>query len=783
MKTLKKFKKFESPENSQKGKSTFENSTTDNKLKSKTQNNKLSEFTENKTNNKTILLLKQNVKVANSNRYKPTTKTENTKSNIINLTEKKTNKKLRRNKTQNKLEKSKTKNNFILNHTPSPVKKNKKENKNTKSSLILFSTKNKKEKDNIIPKKTIQNRNNLKNNCNLVKDEFLTVQNTRRKKKTKKIKTKKNNNLKPKEIKIIKRKLSYDLDLNKINLSFEKIKLVNKNVTPPVKINKKNNKENKENKEVINSKIGKSFKNDKNLKVKSKTAIKNKNYDKSITPKKTNKKEFICRTIVYRNKEDPFRNKLISLHKRNEKNNNFNTVSRFKKINISKTINKTIDSMNNSNSKRNLSLYNERNKTYDKMNFKKYNILTHEYSNFHKKLSANIENINNINKNNLHNYLKYTVSALNKRVNKKNEENISKEKIKSKTIEKNIKSVKKKGKDKKTKNNLFQKTTLNRLKSKEKYTMTLESKKSYNLKKLNVNKISRNESNIKEKILSSTSNLLTNSNLSKNNNKKIDDYMVVKELGKGSYATVKLAMKKSNRNKYAMKIYSKKLLLEPQKKSIINNEIKILKQLDNINIVKLYEIIDTTNYLYLIMEYIDGISLLETIKRDKNHFFEEQRALKIFIQILKAIIYCQNKNISHRDIKLENILIIKNDIIKIIDFGFAIKANKETYQNLFCGSPSYMAPEIVNKEKYIAQYSDIWSLGVLLFSMLYGRFPFRAKTQKELFEKINEAKIEFPDDIEINDKIKILLKKIFVVVPTQRPSLNEILNDISLLVI
>ena len=182
------------------------------------------------------------------------------------------------------------------------------------------------------------------------------------------------------------------------------------------------------------------------------------------------------------------------------------------------------------------------------------------------------------------------------------------------------------------------------------------------------------------------------------------------------------------------------------------------------------------------MEYIEGISLLDKIKKDTNHFFEEQRALKLFVQILKAIIYCQNKNICHRDIKLENILIIKDDIIKLIDFGFAVKTDKETFQNLLCGSPSYMAPEIVNKEKYIAQYSDIWSLGVLFYSMLYGRFPFKGKNQEELFKKINEAKVEFPDDIEVNDKIKILLKKILVVIPTQRPSLQEILNDILLLI-
>ena len=198
--------------------------------------------------------------------------------------------------------------------------------------------------------------------------------------------------------------------------------------------------------------------------------------------------------------------------------------------------------------------------------------------------------------------------------------------------------------------------------------------------------------------------------------------------------------------------------------------------------MKLYKVIDSPNYLYLIMEYIDGISLLDTIRKDSNHYFEEKRALNIFIQVLKAMIYCQEKNICHRDIKLENILIKKNDVIKIIDFGFSVKTDKETYQDLFCGSPSYMAPEIINKEKYIAQYSDIWSLGVLFFTMLFGRFPFKAKTQEELFNKINKGQIAFPKDIEINEKIKILLKKIFVREPAQRPSLQEILNDILLLI-
>ena len=129
-------------------------------------------------------------------------------------------------------------------------------------------------------------------------------------------------------------------------------------------------------------------------------------------------------------------------------------------------------------------------------------------------------------------------------------------------------------------------------------------------------------------------------------------------------------------------------------------------------------------------------------------------------------------------IKLENILVIKDDIVKIIDFGFSVKGSKETYQKLFCGTPSYMPPEIVNKEKYIAQYSDIWSLGVLLYTMLYGRFPFKAKEDEKLFELINKADVKFPENIFVSENIKNLIKKIFNVEPKLRPSPDEIINDI-----
>ena len=257
----------------------------------------------------------------------------------------------------------------------------------------------------------------------------------------------------------------------------------------------------------------------------------------------------------------------------------------------------------------------------------------------------------------------------------------------------------------------------------------------------------------------------------------IDDYIISTELGKGSYASVKLGIHKETKNKYAVKIYDKYLINDEEKKYTIKNEIFILSQLDDENVMKLYDVIETNRYLYLIMEYIDGISLLDFIQKHKNHRIEENECKELFYQIVKGILYCQNENICHRDIKLENILIVNNKVIKIIDFGFAIKCNRNEYQEFFCGTVYYMPPEIVNKKKYIPFYSDIWSLGVLLYAMLFGDFPFRANKQEELFQLITEGNLIFPDDIEVSDKAKNLLSKIFVNKPTKRISLEELLND------
>jgi MAP/microtubule affinity-regulating kinase len=182
--------------------------------------------------------------------------------------------------------------------------------------------------------------------------------------------------------------------------------------------------------------------------------------------------------------------------------------------------------------------------------------------------------------------------------------------------------------------------------------------------------------------------------------------------------------------KFAIKIYEKYKLLDPIRKNSVKREIEILKKVDHNSIVKLFEVIDTSKQILLVMELVNGISLLNHLKAKTNRRLDEEEAKIIFKQVLEGVRYLHNKNIFHRDIKLENLIIDENKIVKIIDFGFATVNPKSKLLNFFCGTPSYMPPEIVQKKDYLGPPTDVWSCGILLYTILSGSFPFRGMSQK-----------------------------------------------------
>lgn len=174
------------------------------------------------------------------------------------------------------------------------------------------------------------------------------------------------------------------------------------------------------------------------------------------------------------------------------------------------------------------------------------------------------------------------------------------------------------------------------------------------------------------------------------------------------------------------------------------------------------------------MEYAKGISLREYYKSIKNHKIPEVICKKIFYQLCDAMAYLHKNHIAHRDIKLENIIMDKSYTIKLIDFGFGIYNPNEELQSFFCGTPNYMPPEIFMKIKYKPEVADLWSLGVLLYKMLTGEFPYKGKDEKELFKHVKEGIFCVPNFI--SDNAKIIINSLIVNKPENRIPIEKILT-------
>jgi serine/threonine protein kinase len=178
------------------------------------------------------------------------------------------------------------------------------------------------------------------------------------------------------------------------------------------------------------------------------------------------------------------------------------------------------------------------------------------------------------------------------------------------------------------------------------------------------------------------------------------------------------------------------------------------------------------------MDLVTGVSLLNYLKIQQNRKLNESNCKIVFGQIVRGIAYCHFKNICHRDIKLENIIIDESKKVKLIDFGFGTITANDKLLNFFCGTPSYMPPEIVQKKDYIGKRifiykfkgknADVWSLGILLYTLLCGAFPFRALNEKELYNKIVKGIYNFPDHI--TSKAANLIQKILNLNPNERPT-------------
>jgi serine/threonine protein kinase len=178
------------------------------------------------------------------------------------------------------------------------------------------------------------------------------------------------------------------------------------------------------------------------------------------------------------------------------------------------------------------------------------------------------------------------------------------------------------------------------------------------------------------------------------------------------------------------------------------------------------------------MEYVENGSLHGYLKSKSNRRLDEDDAKRIIRQITEGLKYCHSRCITHRDIKLENLLLDSHKSMKIIDFGFSTCIPNDKKIKIFCGTPSYMAPEIVLKTEYTGPPADIWAVGVLMFTILCGQFPYRGATDEELYGKICKADYHIPQEVleYLSAEAKDLLAKLFSIKAEERPSAKQLLQ-------
>uniref|UniRef100_A0A8C9YP64 non-specific serine/threonine protein kinase n=1 Tax=Sander lucioperca TaxID=283035 RepID=A0A8C9YP64_SANLU len=243
----------------------------------------------------------------------------------------------------------------------------------------------------------------------------------------------------------------------------------------------------------------------------------------------------------------------------------------------------------------------------------------------------------------------------------------------------------------------------------------------------------------------------------------VGNYRLLKTIGKGNFAKVKLARH----------ILTGREVRRTQSLILYTVKSPTLEILVNKNILVLFEVIETERTLYLVMEYASGGEVFDYLVAHGR--MKEKEARAKFRQIVSAVQYCHQKHIVHRDLKAENLLLDADMNIKIADFGFSNEFTMGNKLDTFCGSPPYAAPELFQGKKYDGPEVDVWSLGVILYTLVSGSLPFDGQNLKELRERVLRGKYRIP--FYMSTDCENLLKRFLVLNPAKRGTLEQIMKD------
>ena len=256
---------------------------------------------------------------------------------------------------------------------------------------------------------------------------------------------------------------------------------------------------------------------------------------------------------------------------------------------------------------------------------------------------------------------------------------------------------------------------------------------------------------------------------------KITDFKIIKELGAGSFGHVYLVRHKVTNAEYAIKAIDKRNKANQEEKPYFRREIEVMYKIHHPNVVKLYGHFEDNNYCYFIMEYISKGNVYGLIPQDKKKRLNTQVVASLMKDVISAVYYLHNMKpiIIHRDIKPENVLLAEGLVAKLTDFGWSNYMQEDEKRTTVCGTPIYLAPEIIKEEGHDEKV-DIWCIGVLCFELMTGTVPFQGNDIDTLKDNILHLKISWPKDINID--AKNLIKKILKSDPSSRISLEEMLQ-------
>ena len=235
---------------------------------------------------------------------------------------------------------------------------------------------------------------------------------------------------------------------------------------------------------------------------------------------------------------------------------------------------------------------------------------------------------------------------------------------------------------------------------------------------------------------------------------KITDFEILKELGSGSFGNVYLVRHKETKAEYAIKAIDKRNKTNQEEKPYFRREVEVMYKIHHPNVVKLFGHFEDNNYCYFIMEYISKGNVYNLLPTDKKKRLSTKVCASIIKDVISAVYFLHNMKppIIHRDIKPENVLLSEGLVAKLTDFGWSNYIQEDQKRTTVCGTPIYLAPEIL-EEKGHNEAVDIWCIGVLLFELVTATVPFQGNDIDTLKENILKLKITWP-------KILILMLKI-----------------------